>query len=61
VTKDETVALLVKALGRIRLRATPHVDDTDEDRRRDLYLIYAIAEGALRETKEAVCELSPEA
>lgn len=38
---------LVEALQRIAKRATHDADDTDADRKRDLYHILAIAEGAL--------------
>jgi len=45
-------AELVAALERIVKRATPHVDDTDDDRRRDLYHIDEIARAALAKAKE---------
>jgi hypothetical protein len=42
---------LVEALERVSKRATPHVDDTDEDRRRDLYHIDSIARAALSKAR----------
>lgn len=41
------VAELIEAMERIAARAKPHPDDTDADRKRDLYHIEAIASMAL--------------
>jgi hypothetical protein len=38
---------LVEALERIKLRATPHQDDTAEDRQRNLFHVDSIARRAL--------------
>ena len=38
---------LMEALGRIIRRSTPHIDDTDEDRQRDIFHIDEIARNAL--------------
>ena len=49
----DEVTKLRDALRRIAMRAAPHKDDTDEDRRRDLRHIDSIARAALgKDVKE---------
>jgi hypothetical protein len=44
---QDVIAVVREALGRIIKRSTPHIDDTDDDRRKDLYHIDEIARKAL--------------